>query len=68
MPLGVERPRYVGKKSIGVGSCDGKYFFVALARALAGTSGTERGDTLDHLHKTFIEARERWRALDRAAI
>jgi hypothetical protein len=42
MPLGVERPRNVGKKSIGVGMCEGDTFFIAVARALAGTSGTER--------------------------
>jgi hypothetical protein len=42
MPLGVERPRNVGEKSIGDGSCGGNTFFIAVARALAVTSGTER--------------------------
>ncbi len=64
MPIGVERPRNVGKKSIGGGSCGGNTFFIAVACALAGTSGTERGDTLHELHKSFIEARVRWRVSD----
>jgi hypothetical protein len=68
MPIGVERLRNVGKKSIGGGSCGGNTFFIVVACALAGTSGTERGDTLHKLHKSFIEARVRWRVSDRAAI
>ena len=42
MPIGVERPRNVGEKSIGVEPCGGNTFFIAVACALAGTSGTER--------------------------
>jgi hypothetical protein len=45
MPLGVERPRNVGEKSIGDGRALVNTFFIALARALAGTSGTERWPT-----------------------
>jgi hypothetical protein len=56
MPIGVERPRNVGEKGIGGGSCGGNTFFIAVACALAGTSGTERGENAHHLHKTFYRS------------
>jgi hypothetical protein len=58
----------LAKKVLAMNRAVANTFFIALARALAGTSGTERGDTLHQLHKSSIEARARWRALDRAAI
>jgi hypothetical protein len=56
MPRGVERPRNVGEKSIGDGSCEGKYFFVRWHVRLRGPAERSVGGTLYHLHKTFYRS------------
>jgi hypothetical protein len=68
MPLGVERPRNVGEKSIGDGSCGGILFLSRWHVRLRGPAERSVGTHFISCTKIFIEARERWRALDRAAI
>jgi hypothetical protein len=68
MPIGVERPRNVGEKSISGGSCGGNTFLSRWHVRLRGLAERSVGGTLHQLHKSFIEARARWRVSDRAAI
>lgn len=56
-------PATLAKKVLALGRAVENTFFIAVACALAGTSGTERWPThFITCTKLFIEARERWRA------
>jgi hypothetical protein len=54
MPSGWSGPATLAKKVLAMDRVKVNTFFIAFARALAGTSGT--GENAHHLHKTFYRS------------